>query len=187
MVVTMAINRPVLLVPGYTGGGPKHWMTAWARAEPGWRRMLHPDWDSTSRSEWLRALDESLANFADAPIVIAHSLGCIAVAHYAAQVDAKPIAAAFLVAPADVEQAPDLTMLREFGLPWQRLPFPVSVVVSTNDPYLDVTRGKQLAVEWGAQFQAAGPLGHINADAELGDWPAGRALLEAFLRQAGLG
>lgn len=183
----MVAKRPVLLVPGYTGGGPKHWMTAWERAEPAWRRLTHPNWESTLRDEWLRALDDALAGFSTPPIVVAHSLGCIAVAQYAQRTDAKPIAAAFFVAPADVEQAPELPMLRQFGLPRERLPFPAAVLASTNDPYLDVTRGKELAVAWGAEFHAVGALGHINGDSELGDWPAGRAFFAAFLRQAGLG
>ncbi|TIX39355.1 MAG: hypothetical protein E5V36_19965, partial [Mesorhizobium sp.] len=36
---------------------------------------------------------------------------------------------------------------------------------------------------WGSDLHIAGPLGHINGDSGLGDWPAGMELLAAFLRQ----
>ncbi len=173
---TLAERASVLLVPGYSGGGPKHWMRVWHAANPTWTRMALADWTSTSPEVWDRGLQQALAPFAAPVLVIAHSLGCIAVARYAAQ-SGRQIAGAFLVAPADVERAPDLPMLRGFGpIPRERLPFPALVVASTNDPYATVERTGEFAAAWGADFRVIGAVGHINSDSDLGDWPAGQAL-----------
>lgn len=168
--------NPVLLVPGYTGGGPKHWMRVWQRAQPEWTRMSHPDWDSTSVDEWVGALERALAGQASPVLVIAHSLGCVTTVHYAAR-GGRQIAGALLVAPADVERAPDLPMLRGFGpVPRQPLPFPAIVVASTDDPYAELARTAEFAAAWGADLRVVGAAGHINSDSDLGDWPAGQAL-----------
>jgi predicted alpha/beta hydrolase family esterase len=134
------------------------------------------DWLSTSPQEWDQALEHALAPMASPVFVIAHSLGCITVARYAARGGGK-IAGALLVAPGDVEDAPDLPMLRGFGpIPRERLPFPAIVVASTNDPYLAVDRAGQFARAWGADLRVIGAVGHINSDSDLGEWPEGQVL-----------
>jgi predicted alpha/beta hydrolase family esterase len=48
-------------------------------------------------------------------------------------------------------------------------------------PAVDLARAKAFAQAWGACFENAGALGHINADSQLGDWPAGQAYLATLL------
>ena len=166
----------MLLVPGYSGGGPKHWMRVWHAANPSWTRMALADWMSTSPEEWDRALAQALASLPEPALVIAHSLGCITVARYAAR-GGRKIAGAFLVAPGDIELAADLPMLRGFGpIPREPLPFPAIVAASTNDPYTTVERARGFAAAWGADFRVIGGFGHINSDSDLGEWPVGQAM-----------
>ena len=59
-------------------------------------------------------------------------------------------------------------------MPLARLPFPATVIASSDDPYVTLARARAFAAAWGAAFVDAGALGHINAASGLGDWPAGR-------------
>jgi predicted alpha/beta hydrolase family esterase len=64
------------------------------------------------------------------------------------------------------------------------LRFPSLIIASTNDPYGALEATQRRAGDWQSGLVVAGALGHINASSGLGDWPQGRALLEAF--RAGL-
>lgn len=39
-----------------------------------------------------------------------------------------------------------------------------------------------MARKWGSRLLNAGPLGHINADEEIGSWPYGKFLLRQLLQ-----
>ncbi|HVG91358.1 MAG TPA: alpha/beta hydrolase, partial [Alphaproteobacteria bacterium] len=116
-----------------------------------------------------------------APIVFAaHSLGCIAVAHWckAAPADVHKIKGALLVAPADVDSKDSPKQLKDFSpVPNELLPFPSIVVASSTDPYLTEARAREFARSWGSRFVDIGPAGHINGESGLGDWPEGKRLL----------
>ena len=56
------------------------------------------------------------------------------------------------------------------------------MVASSDDPFGAVAYAKRCAVGWGSVFVEIGAAGHINADSGLGDWPAGRALLDEWLK-----
>src|SRR4051812_29408696 len=98
----------VLIVPGYTGSGPDHWPSHWQRQQPEYHRVVQRDWNLPARDEWTATLDRTITELRhvyDAPIVlVAHSLGCITVAHWATE-KVHSVRAALLVAPADVEAA----------------------------------------------------------------------------------
>ena len=118
---------------------------------------------------------------APGPIVFAaHSLGCIAIAHW---VEAQPqlaqkVKGALLVAPADVDRKDTPQPLKNFGpVSKKALPFPSTVVASRNDPYLAMDRAKEIARMWGSRLVDIGMAGHVNGDSGLGDWPEGKRLL----------
>ena len=117
---------------------------------------------------------------ADGPVVlVAHSLGCILTAWWAAHSPlASKVRGALLVAPGDVER-PDLAEHIPGWSPiaMQRLPFPAILVGSQDDPYCSAERAKTLADTWGARWVDQGACGHINAESGLGNWPLGQALL----------
>lgn len=146
-------------------------------------RVTQRDWDAPDPEAWLAALENALAAAAEPAVLVAHSLGCALVARAAARPIAARIAAALLVAPADVD-SPDRTPAETRGfspMPRLPLPFPATVVASENDPYVALDRARTFAAAWGAAFVDAGARGHLNAASGLGDWPEGRRLFEALL------
>jgi uncharacterized protein len=112
-------------------------------------------------------------------VLVAHSLGCHLVAAWAAASrHTSAIRGALLVAAPDLSREdlpPDLYSWRKPVL--GALPFPATCVVSSNDPFGSLAAGRSMATSWGARCIEAGPLGHINGDSGLGDWPAGYAML----------
>lgn len=180
------MSVPVLLVPGWRNSGPGHWQSLWEARLKGARRVEMPNWEVPRRQEWVEALDEAVQAFwrevPEPPVLVAHSVGCQAVAHWAATFD-RPVRAALLVAPADVERRGAPEVLRSFApIPKGRLPFPSRVVASDNDPNLSEPRARAMAEAWGAAFTLIPGGGHFNPPAGYGEWPAGEALLQEWLR-----
>ncbi|MCU7826153.1 RBBP9/YdeN family alpha/beta hydrolase [Kitasatospora sp. DSM 101779] len=167
-----------LVLPGYQNSGPAHWQSRWEAADPGFVRVEQADWDAPRRTDWVAALDTAVAA-ADRPVVlVAHSLGCITVAHWAAGLTGPGrVVGALLVAPADVDTAEVPELLNFRPVPLRPLPFPTTVVASTDDPWCTAERAAAFADAWGAKLVGVGALGHINSDSGLGDWPEGRHLL----------
>ena len=167
----------VLLVPGLGNCGPDHWLSHWERALPAARAELG-NWDDPYPQDWIANLDAAVMDAGDDVVLVAHSLGCACVAHWA-RTARMQVRGALLVAPADVDSDAHVPPpARRFApMPMARLPFPAIVVASTNDPYADVGRSEEFARAWGARFVNVGPRGHINADSALGSWPHGRSLL----------
>lgn len=176
-----------LIIPGWSGSGPDHWQTHWESTLDHAQRVEMPDWFSPRRAAWIAALDRAI-HAAEVPaILIAHSLGCLAVAHWARS-GHHPVRGALLVAPADLDRVDCPASLRDFApVPRARLPFPSRVVASDNDPYVTAVRAQQMAGDWGAQLTVMTGAGHVNAASGLGLWPEGRALLAALAALAALG
>ncbi len=116
------------------------------------------------------------------PVLVAHSLGCLAVAHWALRADAAAarISSAFLVAPPDPAGPafPGAAASGGFTCPTRPLGIPATVLASSDDPYSDLPRNAAVAASWGAGFVDLGPRGHVNAAGGLGEWPEGLQLLE---------
>lgn len=172
---------PILVVPGYGGSEAGHWQTILERKLAVARRVEMPSWTEPRREEWVHALDAAVASCARPPVLVAHSLGCIAVAHWAAATR-RPVAAALLVAPCDVDRPDVASTLRGFApLPREKLDFPSLIAASTDDPYLEVERARDLAHDWGARLNVLGARGHINVASGFGPWFEGEALLAELL------
>jgi predicted alpha/beta hydrolase family esterase len=169
---------PVLIIPGFGGSGPDHWQSRWQARLTGARRVEQADWDRPHRADWIARLDEAVASAEHAPILVAHSLSCALVACWAATC-ARPVHAALLVAPADVESdartPPEAHVFRP--LPMMRLPFRTIVVASRDDPYVAFDRATVMATAWGAELADAGNAGHVNPASGYGEWPEGERLL----------
>jgi len=171
-----------LIVPGIGNSGPKHWQTFWERQHPDWQRVPQRDWDHPVCEEWVRRLDDAIGRLSAPPLLIAHSLGCLVVAHWAHRSSAS-VRAAFLVAVPDPDGPCFPSTAEGFQpVPTDKLRFPSLVVASSDDPFGSVAYAKRCAVAWGSGCVEIGAAGHINADSGLGDWPAGRTLLGAWLK-----
>ena len=167
-------------MPGWHGSGPEHWQSIWEKRNPSFSRIQQPNWETPQKHEWIAALHARIRESAEPVVLVAHSLGCLAVAHWAQQLyPAHKIAAAFLVAPPWFGQEETCPPEAHSFLPiptW-RLPFSTWLVASRNDPYLSFSAATQLSELWGSQLVDAGLTGHINAESGCGEWPEGEDLL----------
>lgn len=174
----------ILTVPGLNNSGPGHWQTQWEQDLPNCHRVDLGLWDDPHRNTWVNKINLAVHK-ADRPVVlVAHSLGCLAVAWWAEF--EKPaegkVLGALLVAPPDVEVRPiDRRLTRFAPFPHGELPFPSILVASRNDPYMGIGQARNLARAWGSGFADAGDVGHINSESELGEWTFGRLLLNQLL------
>lgn len=178
----------ILTVPGLGGSGPSHWQTLWEQSRPDTHRVELGMWDTPHRNAWVTKLDQAIRS-AQAPVVLAaHSLGCLAVAWWAAlspQPFGWPVAGALLVAPADVDRAGVRAELAGFApAPAKPLPFPSITVASSDDPWITIDKARDLAGGWGSFFVDAGPQGHLNAASGIGWWEEGQTLLDRVLDAA---
>ena len=181
-----AESAQVFTLPGWQGSGPTHWQTHW-EALHGFHRVEQHDWQRPLRGDWSARLDEVVGDAAGPVVLVAHSLGCVLTAWWAAHSrHAHRVKAALLVAPPDVAQPPLNHILRGWApVARQPLPFTTAVLASSNDPYCSLPQARALAQSWGAGFEDLGPLGHVNAESGLGDWPEGHAVLRRLMAQAG--
>ncbi len=172
----------VLILPGWQNSGPTHWQSRWEAAH-GYTRVQQHDWERPLRGDWLMQLEEAVLRCDEPAVLVAHSLGCIQVAAWAAHSqNTQRVKAALLVAPGDVERE-DMRPLLPSWSPIVRkaLPFRSTLVASRNDPYCSCEKAASLAHDWGATLVDLGDAGHINADSGLGDWPQGQALLHELM------
>ena len=173
-----------LTLPGWHGSGPQHWQTLWEQ-QPGFRRVQQHDWEQPLRGDWMMQLEEQLLQSDEPVVLVAHSLGCWLVAAWAGHSqNVARVRAALLVAPPDLQQQPIPQLHSWKGSDTQRLPFASLVLASSNDPFCTLARSRELARQWGCQWQDVGALGHVNADSGLGDWPQGRLLLREWVAAA---
>src|SRR4051812_9073119 len=90
----------VLILAGLWNSGPQHWQTLWQQKHPEWEKVPHRDWNNPLREEWVDEVDAAIANSDQGPpILVAHSLACVTVAHWARSGSVLKIKGAFLVAP----------------------------------------------------------------------------------------
>ena len=170
----------VLILPGIGNSGLEHWQSRWQALEPSFRRIEMPNWDEPELNAWVAAIDAEVRAAAGLPVVVAHSLGCLALAHWAG--GGGKLHAALLVAPPDPQSPEFPAVAQSFGpVPRLRLPFRTRVVASRDDPYSGFEFARACAEGWGSDLTDVGNAGHINAESALGDWPAGRALLSGLL------
>jgi predicted alpha/beta hydrolase family esterase len=176
----------VLVLAGLWNSGPQHWQTLWEKKHPGWTRVPHRDWNCPDRDEWVAELDAAIGACKGAPILVAHSLGCMLVAHWARSGSPLKVSGAFLVAPSDVEAPSYPVPVNGFApIPLQPLPFPSVVLASGNDPFISPKRAASFAKAWGSRLVDIGDAGHVNADSGHGPWPEGERLLQEFCDQIG--
>lgn len=174
----IALDRLVLVLPGYGGSGPLHWQSEWERQQPQrFRRVEQRDWVRPELGAWSAALEAAAAAAGPGTVVVAHSVACLLVAHWAPRSHGT-IAGALLVAPPDPARADFPAVLASFGpAPRARLPFRSIVVGSIDDPYAAPEFAERCARGWGSEFVTVGAAGHINAASHLGAWPVGLSLL----------
>jgi uncharacterized protein len=173
-------RQTLLILPGIGNSGSVHWQTRWEEVHaqhPRFelKRITQTDWDHPVCAQWVQSLELHVRNAGAGTVLVAHSLACLMLVHWAAQTSLSAnISQALLVAVPD----PDVTAFpreaRGFDkLPSSRLPFPSKLLCSSNDPYSSLDFSRRCAAMWGCELAELGALGHINGQSGLGDWPQG--------------
>lgn len=182
----------VLLVPGLCGSGPSHWQTIWEQQHAECSKVDLGRWQDPHRNTWINNLNLAIHRAGRPVVLVAHSLGCLAVAwwarfeqrEWAQRGEAGPVIGALMVAPPEVDFFPlDERVSRFAPTPSEQLPFPSRLIASRNDPWMGFHTAQALARRWGSTLVDVGNAGHINADSQLGDWSFGREQLALLLSE----
>lgn len=184
-------DADILIVPGWSDSGPDHWQSRWTRALKTAARIEQDNWLEPERDAWVGRIIESIVASTRPVVLVAHSLGVAAVAHAGQRMPKGFLTGAFLVAPADVDNASswpetqgqtfDVEVSGFAPLPLDPLPFPSILVASANDPYCEIGRARQFASAWGSTLVEGGDMGHINSESGHGPWPEGVLRFGGFL------
>lgn len=166
-----------LILPGIGDSDAAHWQSRWQNFNQNFFRVNQRSWSQPDRLEWVDALEQAVIRHGENVVLVAHSLGCLLVAHWVAQTRLK-IKGALLVAPPDPETSPSAKIFGTLAtgflpVPIQVFNFPSIVVASTNDPYSDFEFSKSIAKAWGSRLVNIGDEGHINTSSSLGNWQEG--------------
>ncbi|WP_111672498.1 RBBP9/YdeN family alpha/beta hydrolase [Algoriphagus litoralis] len=168
-----------LIVPGLGNSGLEHWQTYFEESGPQFHRIQQEEWDAPACADWIQKIEESVQQFDPKEVVlIGHSLGCTAIAHWAKRFG-KVVKGALLVAPSDIENPVYTFPATGFSpIPLERISFPTLVVASTDDPWVSFERAAFFASSWGSAFVSLGAAGHINVASGHGAWEEGLELLK---------
>ena len=179
----MPSDTPVLILPGFGNSGPQHWQTLWELQHPDWQRVNLGEWDGPACDDWVRALDLAVQACPSPPVLVAHSLACLLVAHWVHRSSRVP-KGAFLVAVPDPKTVSFPATARGF-VPVPLVPFMFRslVVASANDPLGSLVYAKHCAMAWGSMFIDIGQAGHINADSGHGEWNEGYELFRQYVAE----
>lgn len=168
----------IVIIPGWRDSGPGHWQSLWADRYAHTVRVEQDDWITPLRRSWIDTITRTIQEQAGPVVLVAHSLGCIAVTHLPPEATVH-VQGALLVAPADPERR---GVLADFApVPSDKLPFRNILVVSSNDPYCPIRLAGAYARAWGSELVRLQAAGHVNIASGHGEWPLGVALLQSLL------
>jgi len=167
----------VLILPGYGNSDNKHWQSLWEANNPSFKRVNQTSWEQPVCGDWVAILEEHVEQAGSEIKIVAHSLGCLLLAQWAAQTNLK-IAGALLVAVPDPDGKNFPSQTSGFSpVADTTFEFPSILVASSNDPYSDINFSKSCTKNWGSTLIELGDFGHINSNSSLGDWQAGLELI----------
>ena len=167
------------IVPGLGNSGPEHWQTFFENSGENFHRIIQQEWDAPRCSDWIATIDKAITGYDLSTIIlIGHSLGCTAIAHWAMHYH-KKIKGALLVAPSDIENPVYTFPATGFApIPTGKIGFNTIVVASSDDPWVSLERAKFFAGNWGSEFINVGNAGHINAASGYYKWDEGFEILK---------
>ena len=178
----------VLIVPGLRDAVDDHWQTLLQRdlrkaARPV-ASVLPMGRENLSCSARVAEIERTAQSIEGPIVAVAHSGGCIMLAHWARRTK-RAVRGALLATPPDFEKPmpegyPTMDALRAGGwlpVPRDLLPFPSIVAASSNDPLSKIERAEQLARAWGSHFVDIGEAGHLNPASGYGVWPRAQAFI----------
>jgi predicted alpha/beta hydrolase family esterase len=177
----------VLIVPGLRDHVETHWQTLLS-AQLSQVKVVPPmgreDLDCATR---VTAIEEAIASVDGPVLIVAHSGGCIMVAHWALRSQhVGRVCGALLAAPPDFETPmpegyPTMNALVAgawLPVPRKPLPFRSLVCTSRNDPLSTLESAQKLAVAWQSEVLDLGEVGHLNPASGYGAWPLALELIQ---------
>lgn len=178
------MRTKLLIVPGLGNSGELHWQSLWETMFPLTKRVVQKSWEHPICADWVEGIESTLnETHSSRTYIVAHSLGTLALAHWALKTN-HHISGALLVAPPDINLIKSRNLAEGFSpLPEIRLPFKSIVVASNNDPYASSETAEKYAQMWGSWYINIGNKGHINADSNIGFWPEGLKILHLLTNQ----
>ena len=93
----------ILTIPGYGGSDKDHWQSYWEKEYKNIERVEQKDWNDPQLKLWAKTLNSYIQKTEGKCILVAHSLACSLIAHWASKNDTQKIIGALLVSPADVD------------------------------------------------------------------------------------
>ena len=174
----MQTRATILIVPGLRDHVAEHWQTLLEARLDKVRSVPPLTTDKLSCQARIDNLQRQIASIEGDIILVAHSAGCLMVAHWAAAFR-RAIKGALLVTPPDLQASwpaayPSPASLQQHGwlpLPRERLPFPSILAASANDHLAGFDASSALACDWGSELLDLGEVGHMNPASGFGAWP----------------
>jgi predicted alpha/beta hydrolase family esterase len=166
----------LLLLHGWGGSDWPHWQ-AWLAARVArdygtvsFPLIQHPHFPHLNR--WRKEVLKHLEEFRP-DTVVTHSLAGTLWFHLAHEGLLEPFAVRRLILVALPSLHTELDTLSSFypcPLPERLYAGDVTMVVSDDDPYIEVDEAERLAEPFGAELKILEKAGHINAESGYGEW-----------------
>ena len=185
----MPATEPTLLVvPGLRDAVAQHWQTLLeARLRAAGRpvaSVLPMGREDLSCAARVAEIERAAQAIEGPLVIVAHSGGCVMVAHWALKTR-RAVRGALLATPPDFEKPlpagyPTVAALGAGGwlpVPRRRLPFRAIVAASRDDALASFARVVGLANDWGAELEDLGYVGHLNPASGYGQWAGADPLI----------
>ncbi|HSV81240.1 MAG TPA: alpha/beta fold hydrolase [Ramlibacter sp.] len=180
----MSAVPTLLLVPGLRDEAPGHWQSVLVSQWPGAVALPALGRSNIDLAARLVQIEDAVQAIKGPVVLVAHSGGAVATAHWAQRTRAT-IRGALLATPPLFAGplGPEFPPLAEFQrhgwapVPRSPLPFRSIVAASRNDPLGSYEGVCELAQAWGARLFDLGHSGHLNPASGFGPWPAANELL----------
>ncbi|HEY2675342.1 MAG TPA: alpha/beta fold hydrolase [Steroidobacteraceae bacterium] len=188
--MSLSIEATVLIVPGLRGHVADHWQTLLGARRSGTRCVPPMGRDNLDCAARIRAIEREAQAIEGPLVLVAHSAGCLMLAHWAMQTQRK-VHGALLATPPDFERPmppgyPSMEALRACDwLPVPRAPLPFASItaLSRNDPLTSFERASELALDWGSRLVDLGQVGHLNPASGFGEWPQAQTFIDELIEE----
>jgi predicted alpha/beta hydrolase family esterase len=163
----------LLLLHGWGGSDTPHWQAVLAaKVARNYGTVSFPLLDNPhfpSKNRWTKQVKAILEEFKP-DTVVCHSLGCT-LWFWLAQENIAGIERLFLVSPPSLHTKLDI--IKSFfpaPLPAKLGAQEAHLLVSDNDPYIDIEEAKKIASRYQIPLHTIEQAGHINTDSGYGKW-----------------
>ncbi len=175
----MSNNDKVLILHGWGGSDAPHWQAELAATvAKNYGTVSFPLLDNChfpSKNRWIKQLKAILEDFKPDTIVC-HSLANTVWFWLCQEQDfmqkAHECKRLFMVSPPSLTT--DVDTIKTFfpcQLPEKLYAREIQMIVSDNDPYIEVEEAKSMAQQYDIPLTVIKDAGHINADSGYGKWP----------------